>query len=52
MDNFDLKIAEAERRLEKRQEILVNQFVVMEKLLSGLMAQQQWLTGQINSLGS
>lgn len=52
MDNFDLKIAEAERRLEKRQEILVNQFVVMEKLLSGLMAQQQWLTGQINSLGA
>jgi len=51
MDNMDQRIEAANKRLDTRREILINQFVEMEKALSQLQAQQQWLSSQISSLG-
>lgn len=52
MDGIDLKIENLERRISKKEETMINKFVMMEKLLSQLQSQQSWLGGQINSLGS
>ncbi len=38
-------------RLDQTQQRLQRQFTAMETALSQSQAQQQWLTGQINSLG-
>lgn len=52
MDSFDLKIEALEKRVLKRQERLVAQFSLMEKLVNQLKAQQSQLDSQLSSLGS
>jgi len=52
MERIDQKIETVERRLELREEILINQFVTMERLVSQLQYQQQWLGSQLDSLGN
>jgi flagellar hook-associated protein 2 len=51
MNSIDLKIEATERRIAKREEILMAQFVTMERLITQFQAQQQWLGSQIGSLG-
>lgn len=46
------RIKQMEERLDRKMEQMVNQFVAMEKALSVIQSQSQWLTGQIESLSS
>ncbi|MGC9325303.1 MAG: flagellar filament capping protein FliD [Desulfomonilia bacterium] len=50
INKIDRKIEDMEKRLEKREEILMNQYIAMESMLSQLQAQQQWLESQIEGL--
>jgi len=50
MAQFDTRIQETEDRLDKKMEMMVNRFVAMEKALSMIQSQSQWLGSQINSL--
>jgi len=50
MDSIDARIRSAETRLDKRQEIMMNKFIMMERLVSQMQSQMQWLNGQISSL--
>lgn len=52
INRIDRKIEDMEKRLEKREEILMNQYIAMESMLSQLQAQQQWLTSQIEGLSA
>ena len=52
MSNIDDKISELEARIAKKQQDLINRYVVMESMLAKLQSQQSWLTGQLNSLYS
>jgi flagellar hook-associated protein 2 len=52
MDRIDLKIENTEKRIAVKEEALIRKFSVMESLISQMQAQQQWLSGQINSLGT
>ena len=48
--SIDKRIADVERRLEKRREGLVRQFTQMEKVLSSMQQQQAWMSAQFNSM--
>ncbi len=48
--SIDQRIADVERRLDKRRERLVQQFTQMEKVLASMQQQQAWMTAQFNSM--
>ncbi len=48
--SIDKRIADVERRLEKRREGLVRQFTQMEKVLSSMQQQQAWMNAQFSSM--
>ncbi|MGI6130767.1 MAG: flagellar filament capping protein FliD [Bacillota bacterium] len=48
--SIDRRIADVERRLEKRREGLVRQFTQMEKVLASMQQQQAWMSAQFNSM--
>jgi flagellar hook-associated protein 2 len=50
IDQFETKIQETEDRLDRKMEMMLNRFVAMEKALSMIQSQSQWLSGQINAL--
>ncbi len=50
IDHFQTRIQETEDRLDRKMEMMVNRFVAMEKALSMIQSQSQWLSGQINAL--
>lgn len=52
MDNIDLKIEDEEIRLDRYEQNLMRKFIMMETMLTSMQSQLQWLTGQIESLGS
>jgi flagellar hook-associated protein 2 len=52
IDLYETRIEEKESRLDKRMEVMINRFVAMEKALSVIQSQSQWLTAQINSLNA
>ena len=45
------RIADIERRLDKRKESLVRQFTQMEKALASMQQQSAWMNAQFSSLG-
>jgi flagellar hook-associated protein 2 len=47
--SFETKIEEMEARLDRKMEMTINRFVAMERALSIMQSQSQWLTGQINA---
>jgi flagellar hook-associated protein 2 len=47
--SFETKIEEMEARLDRKMEMMINRFVAMERALSIMQSQSQWLTGQINA---
>lgn len=49
-DTFDSQIEQMEMRLSKREQVLKAQFTSMEKLISSLNAQGDFLTQQMNAL--
>lgn len=51
MQRIDDRIDNQQRRVERKQEMLMNQFVNMETMINSLQAQMQWLNSQIAGLG-
>jgi flagellar hook-associated protein 2 len=52
IDNLDKKIDVMEDRLDKRMEILTNQYVAMETSMSKMQSLSSWLSSQISQLKS
>ncbi len=52
IDTIDLRIEDEEDRLERYEQTLMNKFVMMETMLTSMQSQMEWLTGQIEGLGS
>lgn len=50
IDQFETGIQETEDRLDRKMEMMLNRFVAMEKALSMIQSQSQWLSGQLNAL--
>jgi flagellar hook-associated protein 2 len=50
IDSLGTRIDEMEVRLNQKMEKMINQFVAMEKALSQIQIQSQWLAQQINNL--
>jgi flagellar hook-associated protein 2 len=50
IDQFETRVQETEDRLDRKMEMMVNRFVAMEKALSMIQSQSQWLSGQVNAL--
>jgi flagellar hook-associated protein 2 len=50
VDQFETRIQETEERLDRKMEMMLNRFVAMEKALSMMQSQSQWLSGQLNAL--
>ena len=48
--SVDRRIADVERRLDKRRERLIQQFTQMEKALSSMQQQQAWMNAQFSSM--
>ncbi|RLB44258.1 MAG: flagellar hook protein [Deltaproteobacteria bacterium] len=44
------RIQQMEARLDKKMELMVRQFIAMEKALAAVQSQSQWLTGQIQAI--
>jgi flagellar hook-associated protein 2 len=51
IDDLEQQIEQMQARLDRKMEIMINQFVKMEVTLSAIQSQSQWLAGQINALG-
>ena len=49
IDSYETKIEEMEARIDRKMEMMINRFVVMETALSKIQSQGQWLAGQINA---
>jgi len=49
VDNLDERIGVMEDRLDRKMEVMINQFIAMETALSTMQSQSDWLTGQINA---
>ena len=52
IEEANLRIAQFEDRLDRREAALVQEFAAMESLLAGLQSQSNWLASQISGLGS
>jgi len=52
ISNIDEQIEQVEARLDKKMQILINQFVAMELTLNQLQSQSDWLAGQVSALFS
>ena len=52
IDQFKTRIHETEDRLDRKMEMMVNRFVAMEKALSMIQSQSQWLSGQLDALSA
>jgi len=50
IDELEKRIQEMEERLDRKMQMMVSQFVAMEKALSAIQSQSQWLSGQINAI--
>ena len=50
IEEANLRIAQFEDRLDRREAALIQQFAAMESLLAGLQSQSNWLTGQLGGL--
>ncbi|MBN1904142.1 MAG: flagellar filament capping protein FliD, partial [Deltaproteobacteria bacterium] len=50
IDNKDEIIDNANARLDRKMEAMINRFVVMELALSKLQSQSQWLSSQLSTL--
>jgi flagellar hook-associated protein 2 len=46
---FETRIEQMEARLNKKMEMMINRFVIMETALASIQNQSQWLSGQISS---
>ena len=46
---FETQIEQMETRLNKKMEMMINRFVIMETALANLQSQSQWLSGQISA---
>ena len=51
IDDYDVRIEQAEARLDNRMEMMINKYVAMELALSKIQSQSQWLEGQLSALG-
>ncbi|MEW6667463.1 MAG: flagellar filament capping protein FliD [Thermodesulfobacteriota bacterium] len=49
IQDFETKIAETEARLDRKMEMMINRFVLMELALSRIQNMSNWLTGQIDA---
>ena len=47
---LEKRIGEMEYRLDKKMQMMAARFVAMEKALSAIQSQSQWLSGQINAI--
>jgi len=50
MGDIEFRIESMERRMERREESLLRQFTQLERMLSDMQSQGQWLEGQIANL--
>jgi flagellar hook-associated protein 2 len=50
IDRYEREIDSMEASLERKKEMMINQFVAMEKALSKIQTQSSWLSSQIESL--
>jgi flagellar hook-associated protein 2 len=50
IDRLDDRIESMEARLEKRRQSLIQQFVAMEKMISTLQGQMNWISSQMMGL--
>ncbi len=50
--DFEKRIEEMEVRLDNKMELLVKKFIAMEKALSVIQNQSQWLAGQISAIAT
>ena len=50
IEEANLRIAQFEDRLDRREAGLIKEFAAMESLLAGLQSQSNWLTGQLGGL--
>jgi flagellar hook-associated protein 2 len=49
IQSFETQIEDMEARLEKKQEAMINRFVLMELALSKIQSMSDWLAGQLNA---
>jgi flagellar hook-associated protein 2 len=49
INSFDTQIEQTEARLNKKMEMMINRFVVMELALSKIQSQSNWLSGQLTA---
>jgi flagellar hook-associated protein 2 len=49
IDSFKTRIEDMEARLERKQEAMINRFVLMELALSKIQSQSNWLAGQLSA---
>ncbi|MFH1673047.1 MAG: flagellar filament capping protein FliD [Pseudomonadota bacterium] len=49
IDRLDDRIDTMETRLDRKMEILLNQFIAMEMAMSTMQSQSNWLAGQLNA---
>lgn len=49
VESFKTQIEQMEAQLNKKMEMMINRFVVMEMALARIQSQSQWLSGQINA---
>lgn len=52
INSYETRIEEMEAFLARKQEMMINRFVVMETMLNKFMTQSSWLSGQITALQS
>ena len=52
IDRLQTRMDDMEVRLNRKQQIMINQFVAMETFISQIQTQSQWLSQQINQLSS
>jgi flagellar hook-associated protein 2 len=49
IDDLEDDISAMEDRLDRKMELMINRFVIMERALAVMQSQSQWLAGQINA---
>jgi flagellar hook-associated protein 2 len=52
IDSFETQIEQMEARLDKKMEMMINQFVAMEQVIGRLQTVSSWLTSQMNGMFS
>jgi flagellar hook-associated protein 2 len=52
IDGYETRITQMEAMLDRKAEMMINRFVVMELALSKLQSQSNWLASQLNTLSN